>query len=145
MKDKAFIDTNIFIYAHLEERGNEKCKIAGNFLRSPHTRIVVSVQVLNEYYSVMLRNSISDSVIQEKLINIIDVCTVAELTVETVKKAWEIRQRYKFSYWDSLIVASALENGCSFLHSEDMQHEQVIEKSLTIVNPFKNTSPDKTT
>jgi len=47
------------------------------------------------------------------------------------------REKYKYSYWDSLILASALENSCSILYSEDMQHGQVIEDSLKIINPFK--------
>jgi predicted nucleic acid-binding protein len=55
---------------------------------------------------------------------------------EQVIKAIEIRGRYGFSYWDSLIVATALLSGCSILYSEDMQHDQVIESMLKIINPF---------
>ena len=44
---------------------------------------------------------------------------------------------YAFSYWDSLVISSALESGCSILYSEDMQNGQVINKKLTIKNPFK--------
>jgi predicted nucleic acid-binding protein len=55
---------------------------------------------------------------------------------EQVIKAIEIRGRYGFSYWDSLIVATALLSGCSILYSEDMQHDQVIESTLKIINPF---------
>lgn len=51
-------------------------------------------------------------------------------------KAIEIRGRYGFSYWDSLIVGTALLSGCSILYSEDMQHDQVIENTLKIINPF---------
>ncbi len=54
---------------------------------------------------------------------------------EQVIKAIEIRGRYGFSYWDSLI-ATALLSGCSILYSEDMQHDQVIESTLKIINPF---------
>ena len=42
------------------------------------------------------------------------------------------------AYWDSIIVASALENRCSILYTEDMQHGQVVDQRLTIVNPFLN-------
>ncbi len=49
----------------------------------------------------------------------------------------DIKKRYRFSYWDSLIIASALENNCSILYSEDMQHSQVIEDNLKIINPFE--------
>jgi len=49
----------------------------------------------------------------------------------------DLRLKYKFSYWDSLIIASALESGCGILYTEDMQDGQVIEDRLRIVNPFK--------
>ncbi|SDN51183.1 PIN domain-containing protein [Desulfonauticus submarinus] len=62
---------------------------------------------------------------------------VVPLTLDIVRKSWEIKEKYKFSYWDSLIVASALENNCSILYTEDMQDGQIIEKKLEIVNPFK--------
>jgi len=52
--------------------------------------------------------------------------------------ASKLRSNNAFSYWDSLIVAVALDAGCSTLYSEDMQHGQRIEGQLTIVNPFKD-------
>jgi predicted nucleic acid-binding protein len=50
--------------------------------------------------------------------------------------ASSLRDSYSFSYWDSLIVASALDAGCATLFSEDMKHGQKIENALTIINPF---------
>jgi predicted nucleic acid-binding protein len=50
--------------------------------------------------------------------------------------AWKLQARYRFSYFDSLIIAAALAAGCSTLYSEDMQHGQVIAGRLTISNPF---------
>jgi predicted nucleic acid-binding protein len=47
-----------------------------------------------------------------------------------------LKEKYHYSWWDSLVLASALENGCQIVYSEDMQHEQVIEDSLKIINPF---------
>ena len=55
---------------------------------------------------------------------------------ETIKKAIEIANKYGFSFYDSLIINAAIESGCKMLYSEDMQHGQVIEKKLTIINPF---------
>ncbi|OQX23011.1 MAG: hypothetical protein BWK80_28160 [Desulfobacteraceae bacterium IS3] len=136
MPDRIFIDTNIFIYAHLEEDNNYKNQSALKLFNSLNARIVVSTQVLNEYYSVMLRNKIEDEIIQKKLNIIADECTIADITIRTIRKAWEIRLKYRHSYWDSLILASALENSCSVLYSEDMQSNQVIEDTLTIINPL---------
>lgn len=57
----------------------------------------------------------------------------------TIESAWEIKNHYHFSIWDALVISSALEGECSILYSEDMQHEQIIEHSLTVLNPFKIT------
>ena len=62
---------------------------------------------------------------------------VVPVRPEYVKKAFSISIKYQFSYWDSLIIASALENDCDILYTEDMQHNQKIEDALTIINPFK--------
>jgi len=47
-----------------------------------------------------------------------------------------IKEKYHYSWWDSLILTSALENNCKIVYSEDMQHGQIIENTLKIVNPF---------
>ena len=51
-------------------------------------------------------------------------------------KAIEIQERYQYSFYDSMIIAAALEGNCKTLYSEDLQHDQKIE-SLTIIDPFK--------
>jgi len=53
-----------------------------------------------------------------------------------VETAWMLLDRYWFSYFDSLILASALTANCQILYSEDFQHGQVIDGRLTIINPF---------
>lgn len=63
-------------------------------------------------------------------------CQVALLTPDTITLALDISKRYQYSYYDSHIIAAALENNCSLLYSEDMQHGQEIEGKLKIVNPF---------
>ncbi len=140
MKDKIFIDTNIFVYAALKPRAklDEKKHFQANILLSSiqELNVVISTQVLNEFYNSLLKYGIEDRRIQEKLYQIIDVVVVTSLTLDTVIKSWEIKRKYKFSYWDSLIIASALENDCSILYTEDMKNGQVIEEKLKIVNPF---------
>lgn len=54
----------------------------------------------------------------------------------TIKKALYIKNKFLYSFWDSLVIASALENNCSILYSEDMRDRQVIDSKLTIINPF---------
>ena len=140
MKDKIFIDTNIFVYAVLKPRNklDEKKHFQANALLSNirELNVVVSVQVINEFYNSLLKHGVDDKKIQKKLYQIIDVVLVVPLTLDIVMKSWSIKTKYKFSYWDSLIIASALENNCSILYTEDMQNGQVIEGRLKIVNPF---------
>ena len=61
---------------------------------------------------------------------------VIKIGKNEVLRAIEVSIKYEFSYWDSLVIASALENGCEILYSEDMQHNQIIEDKLKIKNPY---------
>ena len=63
-------------------------------------------------------------------------CRLAPHRARAILLASNLRDRYKFAYWDSLIVAAALDTGPDSLYTEDMQHGQVIEGRLTLVNPF---------
>lgn len=56
---------------------------------------------------------------------------------EAILLSFKITKQYKYSIWDSLIIASALESNCSVLYTEDMQDGQIIDGKLTIVNPFE--------
>ncbi|MBT9097124.1 PIN domain-containing protein [Methylovulum psychrotolerans] len=136
MKDRCFIDTNIWVYAHLYTENNKKSDIALTLLESSPL-LVTSTQVLNEYYSVLLKKKIADAHIQDNIEVMLDISDIHIIQVTTLYLTHKIKLKYGFSYWDSLIVASALEASCPILYSEDMQHQQVIEKSLTIINPFK--------
>ena len=139
MKDRIFIDTNVLVYIHLfDEESQDKRKALQNLLhRRIDAELIINVQVINEFYNVLLRKNIEDNVIQEKIHSQLEICSASELSLKTVFSAWKLREKYKYSYWDSLILASALENSCSILYSEDMQHGQVIEDNLKIINPFE--------
>lgn len=64
------------------------------------------------------------------------MCRIEIISLTTIHKALDIRERYNFSWYDSLIVATALEVGCDILYSEDMQNGQEIEGRMSVVNPF---------
>lgn len=98
--------------------------------------MVSSTQVLNEYYSVMLKKKIADNLIQDNIVVMIGISDIRIIQVTTLHLTHKIKLKYGFSYWDSLILASALEASCPVLYSEDMQHNQIIENSLTVINPF---------
>jgi predicted nucleic acid-binding protein len=52
-------------------------------------------------------------------------------------EACRLRERYQLAYWDSLVVAATLAAGCSTLYSEDMHDGLVVDDTLTIANPFR--------
>lgn len=97
----------------------------------------VSTQVLNEFCNVALKKLRMDVKQVRQILRAIDsTCEIAPVDIETVEKALELKERYGFSFYDSLIVSYALESGCSYLFSEDMSDGQVIEENLKIVNIF---------
>ncbi len=139
MKDRPFFtDTNIFVYAKLEHEQNRiKKRYARKLLESLKGQIIVSTQVLNEFSNVLIRHKIDDEKIQDLVGAIAEECDICPVDLKTVEKAWHIRIKCQFSYWDSLIVASALGMNCSVLYTEDLQHNQIIEEKLKIINPFE--------
>ncbi len=97
------------------------------------------MQVINEcHWNLVKKFNLKDS-LAIKLVheNIIAISEVKDITLSTYEFSNQLRQKYNLSYWDILIVASALENDCSILYTEDMQDKQVIDGKLTITNPFK--------
>jgi predicted nucleic acid-binding protein len=138
MRDKIFIDTNIFVYAALDDEGEKRKhqKVIELLDEISDKQTVVSTQVLSEFHSVLIKHKLHENDIQKKLNTIIDKNNVALITVETIKSSWRIRTDYKFSLWDSLIIAAALENKCSILYTEDLQNNQLIDNQLRILNPF---------
>lgn len=100
-------------------------------------RGVVSVQVLNEFAVVALRKlKMPLSEVREILETIRAVCAVEPLTIETHDRGLAVCERYRFSLYDSMMVAAALISGTKIVYSEDLQHGRVIDNQLRVVNPF---------
>jgi predicted nucleic acid-binding protein len=135
MKDKTFVDTNVFIYAYSKTEP-EKKNIALEILKNQN--IIINTQVINEFIWVMNRKfSVQMERLRDLGVKLLQRFEIALIDQITIKKALDIAIVYKYSYWDSLIIASALENNCSICYSEDMQHGQLIEDRLKVINPFK--------
>ncbi|MEO8820805.1 MAG: PIN domain-containing protein [Ginsengibacter sp.] len=135
MKDSYFIDSNILIYAHTMQDDRKK-KIAQEIL-SLEYEILLNTQVVNESINVFIKRfEISLNDIKKIIAEIIFYLPVRTINTKTIEGGLDIHKKYQYSYYDSLIIASALENKCSILYSEDLQHNQKIEESLTIINPF---------
>lgn len=143
MRDKVFIDTNIFIYALTQPKDpNEYFKrdSAIELLKSliAYSDIIISTQIVNELHFNLLRKfCIEDKKVFETIkSNLLEITTVVPLCQHTYKKSFDIRQDYKLSFWDSLVVASAMINNCKTLYSEDLQNGLIIQDTLTIKNPI---------
>jgi len=144
MTVKAFIDTNIYIYALAEsqdQKDESKRSIALSVFETliQSQTIVTSTQVLNEFHSNLVKKFKLDDVAVFNIVeqNILPISLIAPIGFQTYQLVFNLRLQYSVSFWDSLIVASALENNCTTLYSEDMQHQQKIENQLLIINPFK--------
>jgi predicted nucleic acid-binding protein len=132
--DRPFFDTNIFVY-ELDEGDKSKQAIAAKLVHENRRSAIVSTQVLVELYNVLVR---------KLRVSVPDSCEYVRLTaqmncVETdatlVMEALELAREYRFSIWDSMMVAAAQRARCDVLFTEDLSHGQKIG-SLTVVNPF---------
>lgn len=127
-----FLDTNVLIYLLEEEPAK-----AATTTRLIEAGAVVSVQVLNEIAAAGLRKRPESwPRLSNFLLAIIRLLEVQPLTIETHLIGQELVGRYRLSIYDSMIVASALLAGCETLWSEDMQNGLIVDRQLTIKNPF---------
>lgn len=136
MSGKVFIDTNIWVYAKIEGNNSSKLKQAKYFLKNLSDQVIVSTQVINEYYNAIIKNRIEDIAIQDSIEQLLPNVDLQKISISTIRKNWDIKLKYKFSIYDSLIIASALEADCKILYTEDLQHNQLIEDRMQIINPF---------
>ncbi len=137
-----FIDSNIWLYRFLADQDPNpqedarKRKIAVELTNLK--TIVVSTQVVNEVSAVLKRKaSLSESQIYQLIEEFEQKCTVVDLTASILKKASQVRNEYYLSFWDGLIVASALAANVTILYSEDMQDSLIVQEKLNVINPFK--------
>jgi len=133
MTAKFFVDSNVVLYTIGKDA--RKANIARSLMAE---QPAVSVQVVSECVSVCLRKlSFTREQAYAFARTLMDRAEeVLSLEEPTVDQAAALAIRYQLSHWDALIVASALLAGCDTLYSEDLQHGQVFEDRLTVVNPF---------
>ncbi|MDR1953784.1 MAG: PIN domain-containing protein, partial [Clostridiales Family XIII bacterium] len=127
-------DTNIFayLYSDAEPKKQEIAKRSINEYQR-----FVSTQVLNEFCNVCIRKlKFPISAVKDAVLQICETCNLVSVDDSTVQKALDLHERYGFSYYDSLMVVSALESDCKYLLSEDMANNQTIESNLIIKNIF---------
>ncbi len=133
---RVFVDTNVIVYAYSESEPvkRELARAALNDIEP-----VISTQVLSEFCNYLLRKlKISASDARILVDNLTDRCIVEPVTPDIVREALRLNARYGWSYYDSQIIAAALDCGVDVLYSEDMQAGQVVDGVLTIASPFRH-------
>jgi predicted nucleic acid-binding protein len=137
---KAFLDTNILVYAY-DTSDEARHKIALELIAHILSveNVVISTQILNEFIVVItgkVKNPLSIDDVGEILKRFKNNFEIRVTGVPDITKALSINKEFKFSYWDSLIIASALMTNCDALYTEDLQNGLVINNSMRIINPF---------
>ena len=137
MTDKIFFDTNILVYSG-DPSDLHKQKIAQQVTEKSFQENsgFVSTQVLQEYCSIEIKKLRRDPLIIKRSLSAWQRLEVINITPMIIDDALEIHLIFQFSFWDSLVISSALAARCGILMTEDMHHGQTIQ-GLTIVNPFK--------
>lgn len=128
----AFLDSNVVLYALGDEK--PKRQRARELLAAAPT---ISTQVVNECSHVLRRKAgWPPAQVAAELTLLISLTRLVEVRTDEVRAAWSLAECYGFGHFDSLILATALAAGCTTLYTEDLQHGQVIDGRLTLVNPF---------
>ena len=134
MAAKHFLYTNVLIFA--AAKNDPRAAKAEALLASGS---VISIQSLNEFVSVARRKlGMSWKQVSELLDLICILCPdPVPISLDTHKAAVAIAEKYGYSIYDALVASAALEAGCKTLYSEDLQDGQIINRQLTIRNPFR--------
>ena len=138
MSVRAFFDTNIMIYLYADNE-REKQAFSREIVNNA-AECIVSTQILNEMNNVMIKKwRMTAEAIKKVQGDIRRISKVAYINEDTIDRAIDLNTRHGFSYYDCLMLSSALENGCDIIYTEDMNSGQIINGTLKVINPFKAT------
>ena len=137
------IDTNILIYAY-DKSDLKKHSIANAILEKcwkEQIKLVVSIQNLVEFFfniTEKIRNPIESDKAKQIILDIIDFPSwiIIRYNEETIKKAIDIKINDNTSFWDSLLIATMLENNIFNIYTEN-EKDFIKVKSINVINPFK--------
>jgi predicted nucleic acid-binding protein len=137
MSDRAFLDTNVLVYA-VDEAEPAKRDAARQLLGSTdYGEFVLSTQILSEFYVVATRRlaqPVAEDVAAAAVDRLGQLPTVM-IDLALVNDAIELSRSAQVSYWDGLILAAATRGGCRRLLTEDLNDGQTFG-SVRIENPF---------
>jgi len=140
MRDKVFLDTNIFIYSIDASRGQSKKRDVARQIVEEHIRKdsgAISIQVLQEFYQVATQK-IQVPLSTDEALEYLHYMAILETVLpdfNMVVAAIRLHQKHSLSFWDALILQAAIIAGCSQILSEDLQDGFYLD-NLTVKNPF---------
>ncbi len=139
MSGRFFLDTNLFVYTFDSTAPSKSRKAANLVRRAADTgEGIISYQVVQEFFNVALRRfaqPMSTAEAEQYLITVLRPLLAVHSSPAIYFEALRIAEKHRMSWYDSLIIAAALEGQCDRLYSEYFQHGQKIE-TLRIENPF---------
>jgi len=140
MSGKFFLDTNVFVYV-FDTTAPARARKAARLVRDAVDTGtgVVSYQVVQEFFNVAFRRfapPMSVAEAEQYLITVFRPLLAIHSSPALYVEALRIAGKYRFAWYDSIVIASALEGHCDTLYSEDFQHGRKIE-GLQIENPFR--------
>ena len=139
MTRAAFFDTNIFLYADDASSPDKQARairLITDYRRSDS--LVVSLQVLQEYFAAATRKLGVDPATAQRKVQLLARARVVRFTEEDVIAAIELHRLHCVSFWDAMIVHAARLAGTDVLYSEDLQHDATVG-GVRVLNPFLTT------
>ena len=131
--ERCFLDTNIILYCYADDEPQKRAialDVANNIFTC------VSTQVIKETCNILHKKlKLSWQQIELVVDEIENNNEIVQVKLPIIRKAFSIAERYKLQWYDSIIIAAALETDCAVLYSEDLQNDFKIG-SLVIKNPF---------
>jgi predicted nucleic acid-binding protein len=122
--DKAFIDTNILVYLYF---GGDELKKQRAINALDEFDAIISTQVLNEFCNVGIKKlRLPISAIQLSIDEILSTCDLAIIREQTIKQALALMENNSVSYYDSLMLSSAIECECKYMLTEDLSNGQIV-------------------
>ena len=138
MNDRAFLDTNILVYAY-DQLDPVKQNKAQELITAgiEQENLVLSVRVLGEFFNVVTRRIPQPVTPDEarEIITSMSILPVQEIDLAVVNRAIDTHKKYQISYWDALIISAAERSECKLILSEDLSDGQAYHEIL-VCNPF---------
>ena len=140
MSVSSFLDTNIFVY-QLERQDARKADIADALIAQgiASQTACISFQVIQECLNTALRKAevpLTEAEMCTYMLDVLAPLYRVQPSLDLYQKSLDVRSRYRFGFYDALIVAAAVEAGCATLYTEDLAHGQTLD-GVTVVNPFR--------